>query len=185
MADLYGTPRLRRAESQGQAARQLHAGHEDLVARRGACPTRTQPDADVCVQRFLKELDTDYIDLVQIHCMTSPKWPKEMRKQMDLMEDLKRKGLIRAHGCSFHSIGALEAAADEPWVDVIHARINPFGLKMDGKPEEVVPVLRRRSTPPARAIIGMKIIGEGDLRDDAEKREQSVRFAMGLACSTP
>jgi predicted aldo/keto reductase-like oxidoreductase len=98
---------------------------------------------------------------------------------MDLMEDLKREGLIRAHGCSCHSIGALEAAAAEPWVDVVHARINPFGLKMDGKPEEVVPALKKIGAA-GKGIIGMKIIGEGDLRDDDAKREQSVRFAMGL-----
>ena len=34
-------------------------------------PEPERPDADVCVQRFLKEFETDYIDLVQIHCMTS------------------------------------------------------------------------------------------------------------------
>ena len=46
----------------------------------------------MCVARFLKELETDYIDLVQIHCQTSGKWPEEMRKQMDLLDDLKRRG---------------------------------------------------------------------------------------------
>ena len=55
-------------------------------------PEPERPDADVCVARFLKELDTDYIDIVQIHCQTSAKWPEEMRKQMDLLEDLKQQG---------------------------------------------------------------------------------------------
>jgi aryl-alcohol dehydrogenase-like predicted oxidoreductase len=178
MADLYG--------SHDYAARNLKGKPRDSYAmatkiwwREGGVPDEEKGDADVVVKRFLKELNTDYLDLVQLHCMTSPTWPKEMRKQMDLMEDLKRKGLIRAHGCSCHSIGALEAAAAEPWVDVVHARINPFGLKMDGKPEEVVAALRKVHAA-GKGIIGMKIIGEGDLRDDAEKREQSVRFAMGL-----
>ncbi len=95
----------------------------------GGLPESEREDADVAVKRFLKEYGTDYLDLVEIHCMTDPKWPEQMRKQMDLLEGLREKGLIRAHGVSVHSLGALEAAADEPWVDVVHARINHEGVQ--------------------------------------------------------
>jgi hypothetical protein len=36
---------------------------------------------------------------------------------MDLLAKMKDKGLIRAHGVSCHSLGALKTAAAEPWVD--------------------------------------------------------------------
>jgi len=62
---------------------------------------------------------------------------------MDSLAQLKSKGIIRAHGVSCHSLAALEAAAAEPWVDSVHARINPFGMSMDDKPDKVVPVLKK------------------------------------------
>ncbi|MBN2023850.1 MAG: aldo/keto reductase [Pirellulales bacterium] len=176
MADLYG--------SHEYAARNLAGKPRDsytLVSkiwwRDGGVPDEDKGDADVLVKRFLRELKTDYIDLVQLHCMTSPKWPKEHRKQMDLLEDLKQKGLIRAHGCSCHALGALEAAAAEPWVDVVHTRINPFGLLMDDKPERVLPAVKNIHAA-GKGVIGMKIIGEGNLRDDDRRREQSFQYAL-------
>ncbi len=59
-------------------------------------PDKELEDADVAVKRFLKEYGTDYLDLVQLHCMTDGDWPQKMRKQMDLLEGLREKGLIRA-----------------------------------------------------------------------------------------
>jgi len=96
-----------------------------------------RPDADVVVARFLKELKTDHIDLLLLHCVTSAKWPEELRRQMDLLAKLKEQGAIRALGVSCHSLAALEAAATEPWVDSVHTRINPFSMSMDGSPEAV------------------------------------------------
>jgi hypothetical protein len=87
--------------------------------------------------------------------------------------------LIRSHGASIHSLPALKAVVDEPWVDVIHARINPEGVAMDGQPEEVVPVLKQIHDA-GKGIIGMKIIGAGSFGKDAARREASVRYALGL-----
>jgi aryl-alcohol dehydrogenase-like predicted oxidoreductase len=142
-------------------------------------PDKELEDADVAVKRFLKEYGTDYLDLVQIHCMTAADWPQQMRKQMDLLEGLREKGLIRAHGVSCHSIAALEAAAKEPWVDVVHARINPDGAYMDGPPDTVEPVLKKIHDA-GKGVIGMKIIGQGRWRYDPAKREASIRYVLGL-----
>ena len=135
-------------------------------------PDADKGDADVVVKRFLKEIDTDYIDLVHLHCLKSPTWPKELRRQMDLLEDLKQKGLIRAHGCSCHTLGALQAAAKEPWVDAANVRINPFKMNTDGKPEVILPVIQAMHAA-GKGVIGMKIIGEGKLSNDSRKIEES------------
>jgi aryl-alcohol dehydrogenase-like predicted oxidoreductase len=111
----------------------------------------------------------------------SGSWPEELRKQMDILAKLKDQGVIRAHGVSCHSIPALEAAANEPWVDSVHTRINPYGLSMDGAPEKVVPVLKKLHAA-GKGVVGMKIIGEGRLRNDDEKRDASARFVLGLGC---
>ncbi len=143
----------------------------------GGLPETERPDANVVIERFLKEIDTDHIDLVLLHCMTSAKWPEELRKQMDLLSACKEKGTIGALGVSCHSIAALEAAAEEPWVESVHARLNPYGHAMDGAPEKVLPVIEKLRKN-GKAIVAMKIMGEGRLRDDDEKRSASVAFAL-------
>jgi aryl-alcohol dehydrogenase-like predicted oxidoreductase len=149
--------------------------------RPGGIPEKERPDADAVIERFLKEINTDYIDLVLLHCVVSPKWPEELQKQMEIMARLKRKGVIRAHGVSCHSIDALEAAAKEPWVDSVHARINPYGVQMDGAVEKVVGSLKRISAA-GKGVVGMKLIGEGQFRNSDEKRDESVKFALHLGC---
>jgi aryl-alcohol dehydrogenase-like predicted oxidoreductase len=149
--------------------------------REGSLPENERPDADICIERFLRELKTDYIDLVLLHCVTSANWPQELRNQMDLLSKLKEKGTIRALGVSCHSLEALRAAAAEPWVESVHTRINPYGLSMDGPPEKVVPVLKKIHAA-GKGVIGMKIIGEGRLRKSEEKRSASVKYALDLGC---
>ena len=100
---------------------------------------------------------------------------------MDILSKLKAQGKIRALGVSCHSIAALEAAATEPWVESVHTRINPYGMSMDGPPEQVVPVLKKIHAA-GKGVIGMKIIGEGRLRNDDARRDESVKFALGLGC---
>jgi aryl-alcohol dehydrogenase-like predicted oxidoreductase len=140
-----------------------------------------EPNADVFVQRFLKELATDHIDLLLMHCLTAADWPQQMRKQMDILSKYKEKGVIRALGVSCHSIPALEAAAAEPWVESVHTRINPYGMSMDGAPERVIPVIKKIYAA-GKGVVGMKIVGAGRLRDDSGRRQESVKFALGLGC---
>ncbi len=180
LADLYGTHPYVIPALKG-----IQRDKFDVVSkiwfRDGGIPERERPDADVVIERFLKELQTDYIDLVLLHCVTSSKWPEECRKQMDLLSKLKEQGKVRALGVSCHSLEALELCATEPWVESVHTRINPYGMSMDGPPEKVVPVLKKIHAA-GKGVVGMKIIGEGRLRNDPEKRQASIKFALELGC---
>jgi aryl-alcohol dehydrogenase-like predicted oxidoreductase len=179
-ADLYGThPYI--AEALKKMPRKDYAIFSKIWWRRGGIPEQERPDADVVVERFLKELNTDYIDLVLLHCVSSEKWPDELSKQMEIMDKLKKKGLIRAHGVSCHSLAALQACVNEPWVDSVHARINAYGASMDSPPEKVAPVLKALHDA-GKGVVGMKLIGEGRFRDSDEKRDESVRYVLGLGC---
>jgi aryl-alcohol dehydrogenase-like predicted oxidoreductase len=180
LADLYGTHPFLVPALRG-LPRDRYGIVSKIWFRPGGIPDAERPDADVVVQRFLKEIGTDYLDLVLLHCVESPNWPTELRKQMDILVKLKEKGLIRAHGVSCHSLEALAAAAKEPWVDSVHTRINPYGMSMDGPADKVVPVLQTLHAA-GKGVVGMKIIGEGRLRNDDEKRDASARFVLGLGC---
>jgi len=180
MADLYGTHTYLAAALKDKNRRD-YVIVTKIWWKPNGLPEEDRPDADVIVRRFLKELDTDYIDGVLLHCVTSPQWPHELRKQMDILAGLKEKGIIRAHGVSCHTLDALEAAAGEPWVDLVNARINAYGVKMDGPPEKVAPLLQKLHEA-GKGVAGMKLIGEGAFRDDEEKRDGSVRYVLGLGC---
>ncbi len=174
LADLYGTHPLVPAALDG-VPRDRYTVCSKIWWRPGGIPEKERPDADVVVTRFLKELKTDYIDLVLLHCVESADWPKVLSKQMEILENLKQKGMIRAHGVSCHSLVGLEAAVNEPWVDSVHARINPFQIQMDGPPEHVAALLKKLRAK-GKGVVGMKIIGEGKLRNDEEKKDQSIRY---------
>jgi len=178
-ADTYGTHPYTAAALKG-FPREKYTIVTKMWLGQGGLPEAERPEADVVVDRFRKELNTDYIDLVQIHCMTDANWTDKQKRQMDILENLKAKSIIKAHGVSVHSLEAMEAAANSPWVDVIHVRVNPFGESMDKKdPALVVPVIEKLHSS-GKGIIGMKLIGNGTFRDDSEKIDASLKYVLEL-----
>jgi 1-deoxyxylulose-5-phosphate synthase len=137
---------------------------------------RSGPEMRADLERFRRELNTDHLDIVLMHCVTEADWTTQFRSAMDALSEAKEKGVIRAHGCSCHSIEALRAAAKSPWVEVDLARINPIGSHMDADPETVVSVLREMRAA-GKGVIGMKILGQGDLR---HRQDDAIRYALGL-----
>src|SRR5713101_2332819 len=135
-------------------------------------PKSARDDLD----RFRRELGVDYIDVCLMHCLTEGDWTERFKGVMDVLSEAKEKGVIRAHGVSCHSIEALRAAAKSPWVEVDLARINPIGAHMDASPQEVVSVLREMKAA-GKGIIGMKILGQGDLRG---RVDDAIRYALSL-----
>ncbi len=128
------------------------------------------------LDRFRRELGTDYLDVCLMHCVTEADWTTRFRGAMDVLSEAKEKGIIRAHGCSCHTIEALRAAAKSEWVEIDFARINPIGSHMDADPETVVAVLREMKAK-GKAVVGMKILGQGDLR---ARQPEALRYALGL-----
>jgi len=126
------------------------------------------------LDRFRKELGTDYIDIVLVHCVTEADWTTRYRGVMDVLSEAKHKGILRAHGVSCHSIEALRAAAASPWVEVDLVRLNPIGSHMDADPATVLTVIKQMRAS-GKAIIGMKILGQGDLRD---RPAEAIRYAL-------
>ncbi len=135
-------------------------------------PATMRADLD----RFRRELGTDYLDVCLMHCVTEADWTDRYRGAMDVLSEAKQKGIIRAHGCSCHSIDALRAAAKSPWVEIDLARINPVGAYMDADPATVVGVLKEMKAA-GKAVVGMKILGQGDLRN---RQDEAIKYALSL-----
>ena len=137
---------------------------------------RSASEMNAELERFRRELGTDHLDIVLMHCVTEGDWTTRYRGAMDALSEAKQKGIIRAHGCSCHTIEALRAAAKSPWVEVDLARVNPIGSHMDAEPDVVVSVLREMRVA-GKGVVGMKILGQGDLRN---RQNEALTYALGL-----
>ncbi len=129
------------------------------------------------VDRFRMETGSDYFDIMLLHCMTNAKWQEEKKPYIDALSEAKQKGIIKTLGVSCHNFEALKLAADDPWVEVILARINPEGLVMDATADEVMAVLKKAHDS-GKGIIGMKIFGEGKMTEES-RREKSLQWVIG------
>jgi hypothetical protein len=140
------------------------------------------------LDRYRKELDTDYLDSVLTHCAATSDWDDQRRRVLDALAEAKEKKLIRAKGVSCHGLPALTRAVQVDWVDVQLVRINPQGRHVDGPTDKWNSTGYETTMPDAlkeiqamrakgRGIIGMKLIGNGDFKSP-EDREKSIRYAM-------
>jgi len=141
-----------------------------------ATPEEAQQD----IERFLKELGTDYIDILLTHCATTSDWASKREGVREVFSKAKQKGIIRAHGVSWHGMEPLVSVADCDWVDFALVRINHNGAKMDGPPSEVVPHVKKIHEK-GKVVMGMKILGEGTIKD-SDEINASLRFVLGLGC---
>jgi aryl-alcohol dehydrogenase-like predicted oxidoreductase len=128
------------------------------------------------VERFLRELQTDVLDVVLLHCVTGENWPSAKKGEMEALAQAKDESLVRAVGVSCHSLGALRAAVECEWVDVVLARINRKGVNMDGRPEQVAPLLEQLYDA-GKAVYGMKVLGVGRLAHDVRA---AIQYALSL-----
>src|SRR6202049_2829128 len=57
-------------------------------------PATARADLD----RVPQELGTEHLDICLMHCLTEADWTERYRGVMDVLEEAKQKGIIRAHG---------------------------------------------------------------------------------------
>ena len=167
-ADSYGAHR--------HVARALRDVPRDQIVIATKTTARSGVKVSRHVERFLRELNTDVINIVLLHCLMSKCWPDRLGSAMRALSRAKEEGKVQAVGVSCHSLGALHAAAQTPWVDVVLARINYAGVNMDGTPEQVVPVLESLYRA-GKAIYGMKVLGCGSLAHDPRA---AFRYVLSL-----
>ena len=178
-ADSYGTHTFTAAALKS-FPRESYTLSSKIWLGHGGIPEPERPDADIIVDRFRKELNTDYLDLIQIHCMTDALWTDKQKKQMDILENLKSRKIIRAHGVSVHSLEAMEACIDNQWVDIVHVRVNPYGEAMDNSNAALVAPVIEELHKAGKGVIGMKLIGAGKFKNEDDKIEASLKYVLGL-----
>ncbi|MCZ2076830.1 MAG: aldo/keto reductase [Bryobacterales bacterium] len=174
-ADQYGShPHLKLA---------LKSVPREKVAILTKTHASTEKEMHADLDRFRRELGTDYIDILLLHCMLDDNWPEGKKGAMAVISEAREKGIVKTHGVSCHTLAALKTAARTPWVQVDLARINPAGVAMDADPATVLAVLEQMKAA-GKGIIGMKILGAGKLRNRADECLQYALAQKVVDCFT-
>jgi aryl-alcohol dehydrogenase-like predicted oxidoreductase len=133
---------------------------------------KTKADID----RFLKELGTDYIDILLLHTRMSPTWDQDDKGSMEVMAEAKQKKILRSVGISCHSVETMQVASKHPWLDICMVRLNPAGERMDDTPEVVLPIVKQAKAN-GKGTVGIKVLGEGSLTD-GQQHNDALRYAL-------
>ncbi len=145
-------------------------------------------DPPATIDRLRKDLNTEYLDILLMHCVRSPRWPDELKRLQDAMSDAKAKKIVLAHGASCHGLLPLRAFPGNDWLDVALLRVNHNGTRMDtlqtrdtddlGHVDEVASHIKKIHAQ-GTGVLGMKLVGEGRFTTP-EQRDAAMKFVMGL-----
>jgi aryl-alcohol dehydrogenase-like predicted oxidoreductase len=147
----------------------------------------TRGDVQDKMDRARQALNTEYIDILLMHCVRSPTWAEEGKAMRDGISEAKSKKVVMVHGVSCHGLQALGSLPGDKWLDVAMIRMNHKGVRMDtpgmgdtndlGDVPQVVAQARKLRTQ-GTGILSMKLVGEGQFTN-AEDREAALKFVMG------
>lgn len=131
------------------------------------------------VEKALRQLKRDYIDLFMLHEQESRLTLQGHAPALEYLAAAKEKGLIRAIGVSTHVVEVVEACSKHPLIDVVQPIVNVAGLGIEGGTLEemlaAMSVLRRAG----RGVYAMKPLGGGNL---LRHFDQAWDFILNVDC---
>ncbi|HTM51568.1 MAG TPA: aldo/keto reductase [Bryobacteraceae bacterium] len=139
---------------------------------------------------FRRQLNTEYIDILLLHCLRPPSWKTDYSSLEDGFSEAKHKKVILSHGASVHGLPALRTFPGNQWLEIAMIRMNHNGTRMDtpeqkevdipGNVDEVVAHTKKVHAQ-GMGVISMKLCGEGRFTT-AQDRDAAMKFAMNLGC---
>jgi aryl-alcohol dehydrogenase-like predicted oxidoreductase len=150
---------------------------------------RETADPKETIDRLRRELQSEYFDILLLHCVRSNTWQQDFERLRDEFSEAKQKKVILAHGASCHGLLPLRTFPGQKWLDVALMRINNNGTRMDtlkgddslpdkGDVPEVtshIAKIHKQGT----GVLGMKIMGEGAFKTP-EQRDASIKYVIKL-----
>ncbi len=167
-AELYGTyPHIR-------CALKDHAG-EVFIATKTHASTAEQ--ARLHVERALRELNREKLDIVHVHGARIRDPFAERAEVLAELLGMRDEGKIAHMGLSAHYISAVRKAAACSDIGVIHPLINRTGMGIiDGSAEEMAKAIAACSRS-GKGVYAMKALAGGNLISEAR---ESFRYVLGL-----
>ena len=92
--------------------------------------------AKASITRSLQEMQTDYLDVLLLHGISSPEDLGSREGALDAFREAKAAGKIRVIGCSTHIYTGpvMDAVIDHPELEVILTTANKEGKMLEGGP---------------------------------------------------
>lgn len=141
----------------------------------------TADEMQQSLERALKELGRDYIDIFLLHEQESSLTLRGHAEALSYLVRAKERGMVRAVGVSTHHVAGVRAAALHPQVDVIHPLINSRGWGIvDGTLEDMLTAISFAASL-GKGLYGMKALAGGHLYHDPATALQFVLALPELA----
>lgn len=175
--------------SEERMGKALRDGYRQRVFLMTKLDGRTAKAADAQLEQSLRRLQTDRIDLVQVHEIIRMSDPKRCFAPDGVMGALmraKQAGKLRYIGFTGHKDPAMHLAMlDEAkragfGFDAVQLPLNVMDAHFKSFEAQVLPVLEREGI----AVLGMKALGSGDiLASGVVTAEECLRYALSLPTS--
>jgi predicted aldo/keto reductase-like oxidoreductase len=167
-AELYGTYSHIRNALAGY-------GGEVFIASKTHAATADQ--ARLHVERALRELDREVLDMVHVHGARISDPFAERAEVLEQLLKMKDEGKIGHIGLSSHYISAIRLTAGSSDISVIHPLINKTGMGiLDGTADEMAEAITACSRA-GKGVYAMKALAGGNLISEAR---ESLRYVLGL-----
>lgn len=131
--------------------------------------------AQKSVEKALKELEVDCLDIFLLHEQTSYHSIKGHFEAVEKLLEYKTQGLIKHIGISTHCVEGVRGTFSFPELEIIHPIFNVKGIGIvDGTRDEMGSAIRAAKDM-GKGIYGMKALGGGHLLN---QREEALRFCF-------
>jgi uncharacterized protein len=175
--------------SEERMGKALRDGYRQKVFLMTKLDGRTASAATAQLEQSLKRLQTDRIDLVQVHeviRMNDPERSFAKDGIIGALQAAKKAGKLRFIGFTGHKdpaihLAMLEAAKKAGFeFDTVQMPLNVMDAHYKSFEAGVLPVLQQRGI----GVLGMKSLGSGDiLKSGVVKAEECLRYALSLPTS--
>ncbi len=178
-----------KGESEERMGRALRDGYRKRAFLMTKLDGRTKQAAAAQLEQSLKRLETDHIDLVQIHEIIREGDPARCFAPGGCVEALveaKKAGKLRFIGFTGHKspdihLAMLRAAEAHGFeFDAVQMPLNVMDAHYESFEKKVLPVLKQKNL----GVLGMKSLASGDiLKSKTVTAVEAIHYAMNLPTS--
>ncbi len=137
---------------------------------------RRRADVLAEIQQNLKELQTDHVDLIQVHAvnaMADLEAALAPDGALAALEEARRQGMTRFVGITGHARPSVLAQALQRYdFDTVLVALGVIDRLVTGPEEVLLPVAQSNGV----GVIAMKVYGHGEIK----QRELALRYSLGL-----
>ncbi len=159
----------------------LDENRNDLVVATKS-HAKTYDDMARSVEKSLKELQTDYIDIYHLHSARDGLEVFEERQgALKRLNDFKQQQVIRSVGIATHNVKVVDAAAERDDVDILFVLINKLGMGLiDGTAAEMVAAIEKAAAA-GKGLYVMKALAGGNLLSEYHDALSWARRLKGIS----